>query len=214
MRARLTVLDGALTKRIDLQLPTVIGRGSHAKVKLPSSTVSRTHCEIYSYEGQIAVRDLDSSNGTLVNGHRIQGPTFVTADDEVRIGPVRFQLAPLDQAASRTEPRNSAVSQSSDVPDLRGISVETTEPVAAVTPATCDASEVPVVDDQDRDDEGSVLRYVEPTTAGARSFVGIVTDEQAVEPERVAPEVVGDAPQDAVAGDDSSLQDFFNSFDG
>jgi len=83
----------------------VIGRSNQAKIKLRGSTVSRQHCELYEYEGQLVVRDLESSNGTIVNGHRIEAPTFLTPDDLLTVGPVTLRATchetPLDDTASR-----------------------------------------------------------------------------------------------------------------
>ncbi len=97
MKAKLIVLQGARTKELRLQLPTVIGRGSESTIKLPASTVSRSHTEIYEFEGQLVVRDLGSANGTLVNGTRIKGPTYVTIDDEISIGPLTFRLQAFEE---------------------------------------------------------------------------------------------------------------------
>ncbi len=125
MQARLEVVRGAKTKEILLKLPAVIGRGGNARVKLPASTVSRHHCEVYEFEGQIAIRDLGSANGTAVNGHRIQGPTFLTPEDEVTIGPLTARLhcvassnAPtkdLSQPIAQTDSANMAHATPSDV---------------------------------------------------------------------------------------------------
>ena len=97
MKAKLIVLQGARTKELRLQLPTVIGRGSESTIKLPASTVSRSHTEIYEFEGQLVVRDLGSANGTLVNGTRIEGPTYVTIEDEISIGPLTFRLQAIEE---------------------------------------------------------------------------------------------------------------------
>ena len=74
MRATLIVVAGAKRKRIVLRLPTAIGRGSRADLKLRASDVSRTHCKIYEDNGSLLVRDLGSSNGTKVNGRRFKKP--------------------------------------------------------------------------------------------------------------------------------------------
>ena len=51
---------------------TVLGRGEHAEIRLDDDGVSRRHAEIIRLEdGAIQLRDLDSTNGTFVNGERI-----------------------------------------------------------------------------------------------------------------------------------------------
>ena len=64
---------------------TVIGRGTDADVRLTDQAVSRRHAEVRVANGSVLVSDLQSTNGTLLNGARIT--TAALADgDEVRIG--------------------------------------------------------------------------------------------------------------------------------
>ncbi|MCZ6735007.1 MAG: FHA domain-containing protein, partial [Planctomycetota bacterium] len=50
--------------------PQLIGRSSES-LPLTDSTVSRRHAELTPDDGKWFLRDLDSSNGTFVNGARI-----------------------------------------------------------------------------------------------------------------------------------------------
>ncbi len=63
----------------------IVGRGQDAGFRLPDTSVSRRHIDIY-FDGQVAVlHDLGSTNGTTVNGSSVQ--TWQLADgDVVRIG--------------------------------------------------------------------------------------------------------------------------------
>jgi Protein of unknown function (DUF3662)/FHA domain len=63
----------------------VVGRGQDAAFRLPDTSVSRRHLDIY-FDGHIAVmHDLGSTNGTTVNGSTVQ--TWQLADgDIIRIG--------------------------------------------------------------------------------------------------------------------------------
>jgi hypothetical protein len=50
----------------------VIGRGQEADFRVPDTGVSRRHVEVF-WDGKTAIlRDLGSTNGTLVNGHPVQ----------------------------------------------------------------------------------------------------------------------------------------------
>jgi predicted component of type VI protein secretion system len=91
MEAKLRVVGGAKPAVIRLKLPTVIGRSSDATLKIKSSRISRNHCEIDQFEGELTVRDLESSNGTYVNGHRIAEVTYLSPGDELRIGPLTLR---------------------------------------------------------------------------------------------------------------------------
>lgn len=51
--------------------PLTVGRGADAEVRLWNPTVSRRHCQIEEVEGVLIVRDLESKNGTYVNGHQV-----------------------------------------------------------------------------------------------------------------------------------------------
>ena len=63
----------------------IVGRGQDASFRLPDTSVSRRHIDVY-FDGQVAVmHDLGSTNGTSVNGSTVQ--TWQLADgDVIRIG--------------------------------------------------------------------------------------------------------------------------------
>ena len=52
-------------------LPVTIGRSADVGVHLDDQTVSHRHCEIEEVQGILVVRDLQSRNGTYVNGRRV-----------------------------------------------------------------------------------------------------------------------------------------------
>ena len=208
MQARMEVVKGAKTKEICLRLPSVIGRGGEARVKLPASTVSRHHCELYAYEGQLVVRDLGSSNGTIVNGHKIEGPTFLTPEDELTIGPVTVRVSPLEP--SNIEQVNDAVGSSDDIaPTFSELPAAETPPSAA---AQSDSSVTDLPTDQASDD--SVLQYAGPQGPG-RSFVAIAPIDSDVELPESLPAVDDSEAEtrQTVKPDESALTDFFNSLD-
>lgn len=51
---------------------TVVGRGADADLRLPDTGVSRAHAEIRMNGSEVRVVDLDSTNGTSVNGQRVR----------------------------------------------------------------------------------------------------------------------------------------------
>jgi serine/threonine protein kinase len=61
-------------------LATVVGRSSECDLIVRSSAVSKRHCQILLEEDQVWVEDLDSSNGTLVNGNRIRRRQLTDGD--------------------------------------------------------------------------------------------------------------------------------------
>ncbi len=63
----------------------MVGRGS-APVALSDQTVSRRHAEFRLENGHWTIRDLNSANGTYVNGVRIQQPVRLKHGDQIRLG--------------------------------------------------------------------------------------------------------------------------------
>ncbi|MDD3826592.1 MAG: FHA domain-containing protein [Anaerolineae bacterium] len=69
-----------------------IGRHEDNTVVVPDPNVSRHHAEIAVHGGRWAIRDLDSANGTFVNGRPIQEPHVLRHGDLIRIGQSQFLL--------------------------------------------------------------------------------------------------------------------------
>jgi hypothetical protein len=66
-------------------------------------SVNRRHCEVWRDEAGVWVNDLQSRNGTFVNGEAVMpgSATLLRACDSLQLGPVRLRLAclgPLDPA--------------------------------------------------------------------------------------------------------------------
>jgi serine phosphatase RsbU (regulator of sigma subunit)/pSer/pThr/pTyr-binding forkhead associated (FHA) protein len=76
---------------------TIIGRHTDAGICLESQAVSRQHARISTQDGQFFVEDMQSSNGTYINGKRLRERTALTRDDTLQIGPYLFCLRPLTQ---------------------------------------------------------------------------------------------------------------------
>ena len=66
----------------------VVGRDPHMQVFLDDPTVSRKHARILIDAGRITVEDLQSKNGTFVNGRRLDDPAQLSDGDTVRFGSV------------------------------------------------------------------------------------------------------------------------------
>lgn len=88
---------------------TTIGRSSTNRIVLQDDACSRNHCEVFFSSGEWRVRDLDSRNGTNINGHRVTGDTSIESGDVIGIGECRLafttnlestQFSPPDNASS------------------------------------------------------------------------------------------------------------------
>jgi pSer/pThr/pTyr-binding forkhead associated (FHA) protein len=73
------------------ELPAVIGRGADADVRLIDCWASRVHCELSILDGTLVVRDLESRNGTLVNGEQIT-EAHLLPDDRLGVGITSMQV--------------------------------------------------------------------------------------------------------------------------
>ena len=85
--------SGKDSRRIAVGSSTVVGRGSGCDLVIRDLAASRRHLEIRDLNGIYECRDLDSSNGTLINGERTAACELHDGD-EIRIGttPLHFVL--------------------------------------------------------------------------------------------------------------------------
>jgi hypothetical protein len=72
-----------------------IGRAPNCDVVLSHPSVSKLHAHVREGEGQVAIVDVGSQNGTFINGKRLEAAvaTPVQVGDRVRFGKIRAQLA-------------------------------------------------------------------------------------------------------------------------
>jgi hypothetical protein len=92
VQTALLLLDG---KRLVVGPAGVtLGRSRQCDVVLNDPNVSRQHAEIRPRGGGWVLSDLGSTNGSLLNGRRIEGPEVVKAGDEIEIGTsvITFEL--------------------------------------------------------------------------------------------------------------------------
>jgi len=84
----------------------LLGRHGECDVQLNSRKVSRRHCCVAQVHDYLVVRDLGSTNGVRINGHRvIEGK--LQSGDELTIGNFRYQVyleAPSSNGNSGTTP--------------------------------------------------------------------------------------------------------------
>ena len=71
----------------------LVGRRPQMDLCIPDDGyVSGTHCRFEIEEGRLYLTDLDSSNGTKVNGNKISERTRIAENDIVRIGKAEYKV--------------------------------------------------------------------------------------------------------------------------
>ena len=70
---------------------TVVGRREDCDLRIPLGEVSRKHCRIVRDGDSLKLEDLGSSNGTFLNGQRVQ-EALLSPGDTIQVGPVVFVL--------------------------------------------------------------------------------------------------------------------------
>ena len=81
-------------QRLTLEPVTVIGRHPRATIVLDDAFVSSEHAQLSWSDGRWWITDLDSTNGTIVNGRDVSVPTGLRFGDEIDIGEISLQLVP------------------------------------------------------------------------------------------------------------------------
>lgn len=122
----LTEALGDLTLTVSDSLS--VGRGSDNDVVLGSKQVSRNHALLSVLDGQLYVKDLDSSNGTFINDQRIEGNTssLLQVSDTIGFASFSFRVnAPVATTQTKASaPAEEAVTHSNEATSSQPIATE------------------------------------------------------------------------------------------
>ncbi len=90
MAARVLIVSRAGERPREVPIgtePLLLGRAPSSDVVLPADEVSRMHCRLVPGEAGLTVVDLQSTNGTWLDGQRVTVPAVMLPNSEVRVGP-------------------------------------------------------------------------------------------------------------------------------
>ncbi|RPI91251.1 MAG: FHA domain-containing protein [Planctomycetaceae bacterium] len=142
-RVELKVLEGRQAgKTIPLHVRQfLIGREQDCHLRPNSDLISRHHCVFTIDDASIRLRDLGSTNGTFVNGERIQGQVVLRSGDRVSVGKLAFEVvvretvsaAPVAAGPAASSP-DSALPTTAEEDDQSGASSSATIEFPAVAP--------------------------------------------------------------------------------
>src|SRR3954453_12170968 len=93
---------------------TTAGRHDECQIRLKSSEVSRRHWQFFEKNGMLLVKDLGSSNGTFLNGKKIEGQRVLEPGDELSIGPVKLRAEKVGQPVASKAPVGAGGSKPGD----------------------------------------------------------------------------------------------------
>ncbi|QVL34821.1 FHA domain-containing protein [Telmatocola sphagniphila] len=118
-RVTFHVLEGVDKGRVyrDLNIPVSIGREEGNSLRLNDERVSRFHAKVQHEDGDVIITDLESTNGTRVNGMPVQ-IRRLRPGDQVGIGRSTLLFGTLEEIANRKVAKDSPV----DVPEGKTIS--------------------------------------------------------------------------------------------
>ncbi len=86
--------------RFPVRVPVVnIGRADYNDIVINDSTVSTIHAKLQRREGIWVLVDLDSTNGTFVDGDRVSGEVPIAPGAIVRFGDISTFFEPTDEGA-------------------------------------------------------------------------------------------------------------------
>jgi len=85
---RLVISDneGSTTVVPLLRDEVTIGRKEGNTIRLTERNISRRHVQLVRVAGIYKLRDLDSYNGVLVNGRKVEGESTITSGDQIQLG--------------------------------------------------------------------------------------------------------------------------------
>lgn len=123
-------------RRVELDLEVAIGR-QDGDLVVEDPEVSRRHAVLRRSGGSVVVEDLDSTNGTFVNGERIRSPITVGPGDQVRVGRTMLEIE-TDQRADdtivSTPPRPDQI-RTAEAPPSGGVLAEEHEDATQPLPS-------------------------------------------------------------------------------
>jgi pSer/pThr/pTyr-binding forkhead associated (FHA) protein len=137
----------------------VIGRHPDCYIRIPTSEVSRQHCEVVNENDELKIRDLGSSNGTYVNRKKVS-ETTLKAGDLISVGScvfvVRIDGEPENIDADEAyEDGFVSTSSAPSAPTASSTSSTTVVKRPSSAPAAKPGKSKSILDDEDKDNDDS-----------------------------------------------------------
>jgi pSer/pThr/pTyr-binding forkhead associated (FHA) protein len=89
---------GLMGQRLPVKTPVVnLGRADYNDIVIPDPSISTSHAKLQRREGVWMLVDLDSTNGTFVEGEQVRGEAPLGPGAMVRLGDVQLLFEPADE---------------------------------------------------------------------------------------------------------------------
>ena len=188
----LTEALGDLTLSVSDSLS--VGRGSDNDVVLGSKQVSRNHAVLSVLNGELYVKDLESSNGTFINEQRIEGNKSQRLDANDTLGFAGFNFQVIAPVAATLDNEQAAPAVS-DEPVLSANSDTSTESIPAAAEPAIVAPVVSEAADKEADVKKTVVEEPVIKETGIDEVLSAAdTSEPSTSPTTSAPVVEESAP--------------------
>lgn len=84
-------IDFPVNESYDLEKENFVGRSRRCNIRIPDKALSSIHCRIYKADGTYFIEDMESANGTLLNGEDISDEVVELIDgDKISVGSLMF----------------------------------------------------------------------------------------------------------------------------
>lgn len=172
---------GASPRLVQIERLTNVGRRCDGIV-VDDPSVSRYHLRFYVNGDGLEVTDLQSTNGTFVNGVRIAGTTTVSVGDSIRLGGTEIvvmegaaKMPPHLSSSPKPGPEQPKSVKSGDQPAVQPPARPAAEAVAQppAQPAASRAVRPMLEELEARELDAAVVRY-RPSSAGEKAAPAVV----------------------------------------
>lgn len=112
----LKIIDNNEKKYYELKEPIILGRSSKADITITSKTSSGRHCQFSLKDSKVILKDLNSRNGTYVNGYKAE-ETYIYIGDKIKIGETYISIS-SKRMTSIEKAANSRIEEQASISEL------------------------------------------------------------------------------------------------
>lgn len=119
---RINTAQGGNSQIWVLELPAIIGRGEEASVFIDDESISRSHCQLLLGPDEcLVVRDHGSTNGTYINGERINQTHSLVPGDALQLGSVTLMVEYTSDTDPGRPPKKKPIVSTATTQPMRTI---------------------------------------------------------------------------------------------